>query len=115
MQQLAGAFGRPEGLSAGPHFVLAQAPAEGEPEGPAHNVSERSRQRRTSRYPATRFHDLRHTYVTLVLEQGTNIKTVSSSLAHATVAFTLDVYGHVDEKMQQDSADRMQAFLEALQ
>lgn len=64
--------------------------------------------------PSTRFHDLRHTYATLALEQGTNIKTVSSNLGHATVAFTLDVYGHVDEKMQRDSADRMQAFLESL-
>ena len=64
--------------------------------------------------PATRFHDLRHTYATLALEQGTNIKTVSSNLGHATVAFTLDVYGHVDEQMQKDSANRMQAFLETL-
>ena len=35
------------------------------------------------------------------------IKTVSSNLGHATVAFTLDVYGHVSDKMKQDSADRM--------
>ena len=64
--------------------------------------------------PATRFHDLRHSYATIALEQGTNIKTVSSNLGHATVAFTLDVYGHVDEQMQKDSASRMQAYLEAL-
>ena len=32
----------------------------------------------------------------------------------ATVAFTLDVYGHVDEQMQKDSANQMQAFLETL-
>ena len=38
----------------------------------------------------------------------------SSNLGHATVAFTLDVYGHVDEQMQKDSANRMQAFLETL-
>ena len=64
--------------------------------------------------PETRFHDLRHTYATLALEQGTDIKTVSSNLGHATVAFTLDVYGHVTEQMQRDSADRMQKYLESL-
>ena len=69
---------------------------------------------RAAGLPDTRFHDLRHTYATLALEQGTDIKTVSSNLGHATVAFTLDVYGHVSEKMQKDSADRMQRYLEAL-
>ena len=64
--------------------------------------------------PDTRFHDLRHTYATLALEQGTDIKTVSSNLGHATVAFTLDVYGHVTEQMQKDSANRMQQYLESI-
>ena len=64
--------------------------------------------------PETRFHDLRHTYATLALQQGVDVKTVSSNLGHATVAFTLDVYGHVSEQMQQDSANRMQGFLDAL-
>ena len=64
--------------------------------------------------PETRFHDLRHTYATLALQQGTDIKTVSSNLGHATVAFTLDTYGHVTEQMQKDSADRMQKYLESL-
>ena len=49
MQKLAGASGRPEGLSAGPRFVLAQAPAEGGPEGLVPDVSEQSRERRTKR------------------------------------------------------------------
>lgn len=64
--------------------------------------------------PETRFHDLRHTYATLSLENGVDIKTVSANLGHATVAFTLDVYGHVTDKMMKDSADRMQAFYESL-
>ncbi len=64
--------------------------------------------------PETRFHDLRHSYATLALGQKIDIKTVSTNLGHATVAFTLDVYGHVSEQMQMDSANRMQALLEAL-
>ena len=64
--------------------------------------------------PETRFHDLRHTYATLALQQGVDVKTVSENLGHATVAFTLDVYGHVTEEMQKKSASLMQAYLEAL-
>ena len=64
--------------------------------------------------PVTRFHDLRHTYATLALEQRADIKTVSANLGHATVAFTLDVYGHVSEQMQKDAASRMQDYLNAL-
>ncbi len=63
--------------------------------------------------PDVRFHDLRHTYATLSLQNGDDIKTVSENLGHATVAFTLDTYGHVTEKMKKDSANRMQALINA--
>ena len=61
-----------------------------------------------------RFHDLRHTFAAISLQNGDDIKTVSENLGHATVAFTLDVYGHVTEKMRKDSADRMQAYIRSL-
>lgn len=64
--------------------------------------------------PEMRFHDLRHTYATLSLQNDVDPKTVSESLGHATVAFTLDVYGHVTEKMQKESANRMQSYIENL-
>ncbi len=58
--------------------------------------------------PATRFHDLRHTYATLAIKSGDDIKTVQENLGHATAAFTLDVYGHVTAQMRKDSAERME-------
>lgn len=61
-----------------------------------------------------RFHDLRHTFATLSIEAGNDIKTISTSLGHATTAFTMDVYGHVSDKMQRESAQRMQAYLSNL-
>lgn len=64
--------------------------------------------------PDVRFHDLRHTFATLSIEAGNDIKTISNSLGHATTAFTMDVYGHVSDKMQQESAQRMQAYLDRL-
>ena len=61
--------------------------------------------------PSARYHDLRHTFATLSLQNGDDVKTVSSNLGHATVAFTLDVYGHVSEQMKKDSADRMEKLI----
>ena len=43
---------------------------------------------------------------------GDDIKTVQSNLGHATASFTLDVYGHVSQKMRQQSADRMEEFIQ---
>ena len=59
-------------------------------------------------------HDLRHTYAVLSLQNGDDVKTVQGNLGHATAAFTLDVYGHVSEKMKEDSAARMQAYMERM-
>ena len=64
--------------------------------------------------PEVRFHDMRHTYAVISIQNGDDIKTVQSNIGHATAAFTLDVYGHVSQKMQQDSVDRMQGYFEGL-
>ncbi len=61
--------------------------------------------------PNARFHDLRHTYAVTSLQEGDDIKTVQENLGHATASFTLDVYGHVSEKMKERSAARMEAFI----
>jgi integrase len=57
-----------------------------------------------------RLHDLRHTYAVTALQEGDDVKTVQQNLGHATASFTLDVYGHVSERMKQESADRMERF-----
>ena len=64
--------------------------------------------------PESRVHDLRHTFAVLSLQNGDDVKTVQSNLGHATAAFTLDVYGHVSEKMKNDSAARMEAYIEGI-
>ena len=61
-----------------------------------------------------RFHDLRHSFAVSSLYAGDDIKTVQANLGHATAQFTLDVYGHVTQKMRQESANRMQRFYEQL-
>ena len=64
--------------------------------------------------PDARFHDLRHTYAVTSLQEGDDIKTVQENLGHATASFTLDVYGHVSEKMKRESAARMEAFIQSI-
>lgn len=65
-------------------------------------------------YPNTRFHDLRHSFAVASLQNGDDIKTVQENLGHYSAAFTLDVYGHVTEKMRLASADRMQRYIDRL-
>lgn len=57
------------------------------------------------------FHGLRHSYAVAAIRAGDDIKTVQGNLGHATVAFTLDVYGHVTDQMKRESADRMERFI----
>ncbi len=64
--------------------------------------------------PDSRVHDLRHTFAVLSLQNGDDVKTVQGNLGHATAAFTLDVYGHVSERMKEDSAARMQEYISNL-
>ena len=62
--------------------------------------------------PEARFHDLRHSYAVAAIRAGDDIKTVQGNLSHATAAFTLDVYGHVTDQMKQDSAARMEGYIQ---
>lgn len=64
--------------------------------------------------PDTCVHGLRHTFAVLSLQNGDDFKTVQGNLGHATASFTLDVYGHVSERMKEESAKRMQAYINSL-
>lgn len=55
--------------------------------------------------PRVRFHDLRHTAATLLIEQGVPIKAVQSTLGHSTIATTMDVYAHLTPAMQDSVAE----------
>lgn len=58
-----------------------------------------------------RFHDLRHTFATLALQNGVDIKTLSGILGHTSSGFTLDTYTHVTPKMQQEAANKIDQFM----
>ena len=53
------------------------------------------------------FHDLRHTFATMALQNGVDVKTVSSMLGHYSAGFTLDTYAHVTTDAQLKAAQTM--------
>ena len=64
--------------------------------------------------PDARLHDLRHSCAVAAIRSGDDIKTVQSNLGHATATFTLDIYGHVTDKMKQESASGMEMFIKSV-
>jgi integrase len=65
--------------------------------------------------PPTRFHDLRHTHATLLLQQGVHPKVVAERLGHSTISITLDTYSHVLPSLGAEAARRFDALLAAPQ
>ena len=61
--------------------------------------------------PIVRFHDLRHTHASLLLQSRVNPKVVSERLGHSSVAFTLDIYAHVLPGMQADAVTQLRALV----
>jgi integrase len=55
-----------------------------------------------------RLHDLRHAVATLLLEAGTHPAVASAVMGHSTVAFTLDVYSHVNASLAAEAAEVME-------
>lgn len=58
--------------------------------------------------PDIRFHDLRHTYASLLIEQGENIKYIQSQLGHSSPTVTLNVYSHLMKSENQEAACRLE-------
>ena len=54
-----------------------------------------------------RFHDLRHTFATMALENGMDIKTLSAMIGHVSAETTLNIYSHITDTMQQQAAARI--------
>ena len=51
-----------------------------------------------------RFHDLRHTFATISLEYGMDVKTLSTIIGHVSSRTTLNIYTHITSEMQENAA-----------
>jgi len=61
--------------------------------------------------PHMRIHDVRHLHATLLIEHGEDVKVISDRLGHASVAFTLDRYGHLFQEKKQRAAHSLAKLL----
>lgn len=55
------------------------------------------------------FHDLRHTFATMAIGNGIDVRTVASYLGHANVSMTLDIYADVDPEAKMSAVDKIEA------
>jgi len=56
-----------------------------------------------------RFHDLRHSFATVLLESGADVKSLQDALGHSRAATTTDVYLHVTERMREKRTEMVDA------
>jgi integrase len=56
--------------------------------------------------PAIRFHDLRHTAASLMIESGMSLAAVSGLLGHTNIGITVDTYGHISEQHEREAMAR---------
>jgi len=61
--------------------------------------------------PEIRFHDLRHTSASIMLNHGTPVIVVSRRLGHAKPSTTVDIYGHLIPSFQREAAELMDSLL----
>jgi integrase len=64
-----------------------------------------------AKLPRIRFHDLRHTFATLLLLRGTHPKVVQEMLGHANISQTMDTYSHVLPDMQEAAVNEIDRVL----
>ena len=60
---------------------------------------------RVAGLPEIRFHDMRHTHATILLEMKQNVKVIQERLGHTTIRMTLDTYSHMLPGMQEQATE----------
>ncbi|MFY9886125.1 MAG: tyrosine-type recombinase/integrase, partial [Candidatus Cybelea sp.] len=66
-----------------------------------------------AKLPRARLHDLRHSFASLLLAGGADLKTVSTALGHSTISVTADTYAHVSPAMLHGAADLLERIVES--
>jgi len=92
---------------------LVFASVEGKPVDPGMLSHDFARIAKQADLNGVRFHDLRHTFASLMFLRGAKPKVISEALGHSSVAFTMDVYSHIIEGMQSEAMGLLDEVLPA--
>ncbi|MEC1725835.1 tyrosine-type recombinase/integrase [Schinkia azotoformans] len=61
--------------------------------------------------PIIRWHDLRHTHATMLIERNVNPKIIQERLGHSRIGVTLDIYSHVLPSMQREAVAQLDSVI----
>jgi len=56
-----------------------------------------------------RFHDLRHTFASLLLQDGQPLAYIKDQLGHSSIKLTVDIYGHLEPGANRGAVNRLPA------
>ena len=94
------------GVPAGDPFVLGTQEPESRPYNPTQLGKDFSAFCKMNGFDCT-FHDLRHTFATMMIGNGCDVRTVASYLGHASVSMTLDIYADVDPEAKRAAVGKV--------
>ncbi len=95
------------GLSAADAYVLGTQEPDSRPYNPTQLGKDFAAFCRMNGFKCA-FHDLRHTFATMMIAKGVDVRTVVSYLGHASVSMTLDIYADVDPDAKKAAVSKVQ-------
>lgn len=99
------------GRASGEDYVFDRSDRRGEPWNPDTFGSRFYSLVRRKKRPKIRLHDLRHSFASLSLVAGADLKLISSSLGHSTIAVTANTYLHLAQSLQEAHAAKLDSLL----
>ncbi len=85
--------------------------ADGSPYYPSYPYHEMMKVLNKTDLPKYRWHDLRHSCATMLLERGWSMKDISDWLGHADIETTMNIYAHVDISRKRENASMLNGLL----
>ena len=85
--------------------------ADGHPYDPDYITNTFSQLLKKHNLPHIRFHELRHSCASLLLNSGFTLKDVQEWMGHADIKMTADIYGHLDAERKKSMADKLSGTL----